>query len=125
MSLTYKEKLPENCPLPDSKDVELTDVWRLLRSGTPTEACFESQAAQKIENKKNKCECGWASCSFFEGEKYTKDLMKLPLFKKFVARAEMKVPAGSGLSMKEGNHVHFWAFEHFSFTQAIVRIEPK
>lgn len=125
MSLIFKEKLPENCPLPDSKDVELKDVWRLLRSTSPTEAAFESQAAQGIENKKNKCECGWASCSFFEGDKHTKDMMKLQWCRSFVARAEMKIPAGSGLSLKEGSHVHFWAFDNFCFTPAIVRVEPK
>lgn len=125
MPLIYKEKLPADCPLPEAKDVALTDVWRLLRLSTPTEACFESQAAQKIENKQNKCNCGWASCSFFEGDQYTKDLMKLPWCKNFVARAEVKVPVGSGFSKKEKNHVHFWAFDHFSFTNAIVRVEPK
>ena len=123
--LNYKEKLPENCPLPESKDVALADVWRLLRSDTPTESCFESQAAQKIENRKKACECGWASCSFFEGDKFTKDLMKLPWCKNFVARAEIQIPLGSGLSKKEGSHVHFWAFDHFSFTKAIVRVEPR
>ena len=125
MTLIFKEELPENCPLPESKDVELKDVWRLLRSTTPTEAAFQSQAAQKLPNKQNKCECGWASCSLFEGDKRTKDMMKLPLFKGFVARAEMQIPEGSGLSLKEGSHIHFWAFDHFSFTAAIVRVEPK
>jgi hypothetical protein len=125
MPLNYKENLPENCPLPESADVALADVWRLLRLKKATDACFKSQAAQNIENKQKKCECGWASCSFFQGDKFTKDLMKLQWCKNFVARAEMEIPVGSGRSMKVGNHVHFWAYDHFDFVNAVVREEPK
>lgn len=126
MLLIYKEKLPnECCPPPESKDVGLTDVWRFLRSSQPTEACFASHAAKNIENKKAVCPCKWASCSLYQGERNTKEMLKLQMFKNFVARAKVEIPAGSGHSKQDGTHVDFWEFDHFSFISAVVQVELK
>lgn len=123
--LKYKEDLPESCPLPDSQDEELTDVWRLLESSEPSPDSFDSHAARGRVNKQNVCECRWASCSLFAGDSQTAAMLKTPLYKRFAARAELKVPAGSGRSFKKKNHVDFWAYDSFDFAAAVVRVEAK
>jgi hypothetical protein len=124
-SLKYKENLPSNCPQTDSQDIELVDVWRFLEAKTPAETCFDSHAAKNRPNKKNLCECGWASCSLFIGDEFTAAMIKLPYCKKFVARAELKIPFGSGKSKVEDKHIDFWAYKGFDFLSSVVRVEPK
>ena len=126
MTLTFKENLPDNCPLPDSTEQELTDVWRFLNSVSVEEECFASFAALGQPVRKGVDECRWASCSLFEGDSLTASMLKLPMYKRFMARAKLAIPVGSGRALREQNgHIDFWAYSGFSFTAAVLKVEPK
>lgn len=123
--LMYKENLPANCPTADSHDAELEDVWRFLRGPDASAACFESHATQGKQVREGFDPCKWSSCSLFVGDSHTAAMLKLPRFKSFKARAELSIPQGSGVSLQKDEHIDFWAYDHFDFLSAIVRIEPK
>lgn len=126
MTLIFKENLPDNCPLPDSIEQELTDVWRFLEKVDVTEECFSSYAAQGKPVRKGVDECRWASCSLFQGDQLTASMIKTQMYKRFAARALLKIPEGSGRALKkDSGHVDFWAYSSFSFTSAIEKVEPK
>lgn len=127
MTLIYKEKLPTvNCPLPESTDQELIDVWRFLKKVEVTEESFASHAAEGKPLRNGVDECRWASCSLFQGEQLTASMWKTPFFKKFAARALLNIPVGSGKALKQSNgHVDFWAYSSFLFTSSVVKVEPK
>ncbi len=126
MTLIFKETLPENCPLPDSTEQELTDVWRFLEKVDVTEECFSSYAAQGKPLRNGVDACSWASCSLFQGDKRTASMIKTPMYKRFAARALLNIPAGAGRVFKKSSgHVDFWAYNGFEFTSAIEKVEPK
>ena len=111
--------------MPDSKEQDLNDVWRFLDSLDVTEDCFASHAAQGKPVRSGVDECRWASCSLFEGDQLTASMMKTPFYKRFAARAQLEIPAGSGRLRQNGGHIDFWAYSGFSFTSAVQRVEPK
>lgn len=121
----FKEDLPANCPVGDSQDVALEDVWRFLYGGQATAECFHSHAAQGKEVPAGRDPCSWSSCSLFVGDDHTSAMLKLPRFKRFMARAQLSIPQGSGMSLLREQHVDFWAFSHFNFLSSVVRVEPK
>lgn len=121
----YLEPLPSSCPTPTAVDVQLVDVWRFLRGTVVANDSFCSHAALGHDNRRGVPECIWASCSLFVGDAKTKSMLKLPKFKNFQARAELRIPVGSGKSLRTGDHVDFWAYDTFSFAKAIVRVVPK
>ena len=122
VAMKFKEKLPLACPPAESVDVELSDVWRLLNKLEVDEKEFLSHTALEKENKRNICACRWSSCSLFEGEQNVNEMVKLPLYKRFAARAQLKIPQGSGLSLKKKNHIDFWAFDAFDFVLAVEKV---
>ncbi len=70
--------------------------------------------------------CSWASCSLFEGDEHTANMMKLPFFKRFTARALLEIPAGSGRSLRGKNgHIDFWAYSGFLFCSVVQKVEPR
>jgi hypothetical protein len=125
--LKFKEELPEDCPFPDSQDVALEDVWRFLEGAEVTPGCFDSYSKKGKPVHPSATPCQWSSCSLFIGDSYSAAALKLPRFKKFLARALLSVPSGSGRSYIKEKHVDFWAFEHFDFfgDQKIRRIRGR
>lgn len=124
-ALKFKEKLPENCPFPDSQDVALDDVWRFLEDTAVTPDCFDSHAKKGKPVHPKASACQWASCSLFIGDSYSAAALKLPRFKKFLGRALLSVPMGSGRSYIKEHHVDFWAFENFDFVACVKKVEAR
>jgi hypothetical protein len=125
--LNFKEILPTDsvCPLPDSQDVELQDVWRFLESKNVSDECFFSHSKLGKPVHPEVGACRWASCSLFVGDTLTASMLKTQRFKRFAARALLSIPVGSGKSLDGGNHIDFWAFDHFDFAGAVQKVVPK
>lgn len=123
--MSFLENLPQNCPTPNSSNVALIDVWRFLKGTNAQASCFDSHAKRGLPKRPDVSECEHSSCSLFMGDDHTKQMLKLPKFKNFKARAELSIPAGSGMSLAEDSHVHFWAFSGFVFLSTVVRVEQK
>lgn len=112
--------------MPDSTEQELTDVWRFVNKLDVTEDCFASHAAMGKPVRTGVDECRWASCSLFEGDKRTANMMKVPFYKRFVARVLLNIPAGSGRSLRGKNgHIDFWAYSDFEFSAVVQKVEPR
>jgi hypothetical protein len=123
--MSFLEDLPPNCPTPNSTNIALTDVWRFLKGTSVQANCFDSHAKRGVPRRPDVSECEHASCSLFIGDAKTKEMLKLQRFKNFKARAELAIPAGSGMCLIEDSHVHFWAYRAFAFSSAVVRVEQK
>lgn len=121
--LKFRENLPKNCPLPDSIEEPLTDVWRFLAGSEVVDDSFDSHAAKGKPCPEGQCSCRWASCSLFEGDKHTAAMMKLQPYKRFKARAKLTIPAGSGRVLRKNSHIDFWAYASFDFAASVEKVE--
>lgn len=90
-----------------------------------TADCFDSHARKGKPVRAGVNPCQWASCSLISGEANSSAALKLPLYKRFNARAQLSIPSGSGRSFVKGTHVDFWAFAHFDFLASVKKVELK
>ena len=120
--MKFREALPPSCPPNAAQNIALSDVWRFIKSNTVQSDSFDSHAKRSLKKREGVSDCDHASCSLFIGNKTTERMLKLQKWRNFAARVELNIPAGSGLSISDGTHVHFWAFDSFSFSTAIVRV---
>lgn len=118
--MDFAEKLPDSCPPSDATDVELSGVYRLTPTDSPTEQHFASHAALgKVPPRSLSDLCRWASCSLTTDPRTLKKLSKLR--HRFAVR--LNIPSGSGLSKKYAVHVDFWRSINFDPTTAIDGLE--
>ena len=117
-TLDFAEQLPEQCPPADASDVELEEVYRLVRSKNVDIEVFKSHAALGKVPPKGMDLCRWSSCSLLLDGKRS----KLPALKDCDWAARLVVPKGAGMSKQKKNHVDFWCGKHFSLEGAVVEV---
>lgn len=117
--MDFAEQLPPSCPPTEASDGPLEGVYRLAPEEKPKPEHFMSHAALGRQLPSSLTDlCGWASCSLTTNPQALKKLRKL----KHKYAFQMKIPAGSGLSMQKNIHIHFWRSKSFDPVSAVVAV---
>lgn len=121
-SVIFAESLPDQCPPIDAQELDLIEVYRLLKPAELTPSSFASHAALGKERPSPVDPCRWASCSLVLDAALMK---KLPKFKNCRSAVKITIPASAGRSKINGNHIDFWpyaGFSHLSTDYSVVSI---
>ena len=107
--MSYREELPAACP-PDAAE-EITaarDVFRLVRTGSPTLDDFRSQRAEKPNAHFNVSECHARGLSVFAVRQDSEKALKLPTLRgRLICRVRLEAGAGR-IQQTGGRSHHTW-----------------
>ncbi len=128
--VTYREKLPDNCPPIDANIEDEFLIMRMAKIETPTQACFHSKAALGEKARGDITLCELASCSCFraqEPDDFRKAIAKLPRFKKhfthvFFLTTSKKI--GKYKINPKSSHVDVWFYSDFDPVLAVTEVRP-
>jgi hypothetical protein len=126
VAAVYFEDLPDQCPPAEAVDAQLAAVWRVVPGAQPTVEDFHSHAKRGKRKPPTVADCAWASCSLFNSRtKAASIAAKLPKPRfEHAYLSELQIAQGSGRSLIEKEHVHFWMYAGFDPMQAIIQTTP-
>lgn len=114
----WAEPLPPQCPPPTAVDTDWPCVYRFLTGPAASPEAFHSHAALGKRMPPRCDPCHWSSCSLTLSPQAA--LLKLPKFKKTHKWvAELAIPAGAGMALQAGDHIHFWSRASFNISTAV------
>jgi hypothetical protein len=121
--LGFKEKLPENCPPPNSHTKGCGEAYRLIPNDKPIFDDFASYGAKNVPLPDGMDLCRWSSCSLYADMATVQKKRKLPKLRGYPFVAKLKIAASSGHILEKSKHIDFWMFDTFDPVAAVVAVE--
>ena len=114
--MPYREELPENCPPGTAAEIkESIEVFRLVRSSSPSESDFRSQRAERPERVfPGVTECQALGLSVFTDRVEIQKRLRVPKMKgRKVCRLELTAGAGHIQQTGRGSHHTWWPYSDY------------
>lgn len=121
--MTYKEKLPHQCPPAHAQDVALKNICRFLPFPEGDSRNFAShRELGKHTGNASECDARSLSLQWPDAVPGLLSAKKTAFFKKMKI-ALVSIPKGSGRSVDNNRgHVHFWMFANHDPSQHVVSV---
>jgi len=122
--MKFRELLPEGCPPDDADEVFAErDVFRLVRTHSPTIDDFRSHRAEKPDGKFGVSECQARGLSVHVDRRDSERALKLPALRgRFICLVHLRAGAGRIQQTGRPSHHTWWPLAEFNI---LANCEPE